>query len=462
MAKARSRGDKRKTVSTSKKPPPVEDKTSPEESTSSAGNIPIKYFEATALIQRARDFDHRHKYARAINTYLKACRIFTTLLQKYPQLAIHKLIIQEADLGLKRIRQLQPFLHQPPSSSSKKVSTSSVSKSDQQKLEMRATILNSLIKPNPRYGWDSLVGLDQVKHEVFETLYLPFSHPELLAKNAKSSRSIFLYGPPGCGKTRFAKAIASDTRFTLFSISAAQLISKWQGESQKMVPALYETAWEKSPSVIFIDEFDGIFGRSSSRTQMTDSSQTLLQMQHELQQYMDGMFTPEENHTVTIVATNRPWKFTSAQLRRFEKLLFVGPPSPEATKELVHYYLQKTKCSLSQKEFDWLLYELQVYTPAEIQRLCIFAIYRTYYVKLGNHPSSFPRPLVLADFQTVLPKIKPRLRFTGGLRKFREFNEKYGRPQLNIPQHRYEKIGYSSREAFPNPIDLSRESSLQK
>ena len=232
-----------------------------------------------------------------------------------------------------------------------------------------------------------------------------------------------------------------------------------------MIRALYETAWEHAPSVIFLDEFDGLFGgASSSAKEDSDSSATMVQIQRELQQYMDGIHTPDENHTVTIAATNFPWHLSDPLIRRFDRILYVPPPTPEVIFHLLEYFLTGIPHTLTPTHLQWLAYELRGYTPSEVRKICEMARFRPY--KESSRESVSPssqdtiRPLVLNDFQVSLPLVKPLLRKRGragvGTIRFREWNDEYGFPSIKYPIQPWERPGFHPSDD-PNPIKLGDE-----
>ena len=107
-------------------------------------------------------------------------------------------------------------------------------------------------------AWDAVAGLEMAKNALKEAVILPARYPQLFRGERKPWRGILLYGPPGTGKSYLAKALATETQCTFFSISSSDLVSKWVGESEKLVRNLFELAREHKPSIIFIDEIDSL------------------------------------------------------------------------------------------------------------------------------------------------------------------------------------------------------------
>lgn len=115
----------------------------------------------------------------------------------------------------------------------------------------------------PNIKWDDIAGLVKAKESLKEAVILPIRFPEIFKGARKPWKGILLYGPPGTGKTYLAKACATETEGTFFSVSSADLVSKYVGESEKLIKNLFALAREKKPSIIFIDEVDSLCGNRS-------------------------------------------------------------------------------------------------------------------------------------------------------------------------------------------------------
>jgi len=428
-------------------------------------SIPKSVFHAQKLVQKARIFDHQSQFRSAVKYYLQATKLMTTILKQFPAMPTHRVLTQEARLCLNRVKQLKPQVlgsSDPDNNGSPLTSSSPSSKDDSQYAEMRERILKCRVDPDPNLSWADIIGLDEVVVQIRETIEFPLQHPEVLRNGTKPPRSILLFGSPGCGKTFLIKVLASEIGLPIFHISAADLLSKWHGESQKMVRVLYETAWEFAPSIIFIDEFDGVFGSGNASNHPlrrgSETSQLTTQLQEELQQYLDGMHTPAVNETVTIVATNYPWRLRLAQLRRFDRRLYISPPTPNDVSRIIVRFLNKVSHSLTVKQIKWLAYELRGHTPDEILKICNAALYDSFRrppfvskVHLSDSPppapssSSDPPKLRFIDFVGLSDRFKPILRFTDvesvNLKQYRKWNEDAGIPPIFYPKHYWEYLG---------------------
>jgi vacuolar protein-sorting-associated protein 4 len=141
-------------------------------------------------------------------------------------------------------------------------------------------------------------------------------------------KGILLFGPPGCGKTMIAKAAASQCNATFFSVSAADVMVKWVGDSEQRIKALFETARKNQPAIIFINEVGSL---AAERTGEESAVSTRIFTQ--LLQMIDGISGKADDRIVVLGATNRPWCLDSAMLRRFDKRIMVPFPDVAAREE---------------------------------------------------------------------------------------------------------------------------------
>ena len=129
--------------------------------------------------------------------------------------------------------------------------------------ELALTIQREIIVDNPNVRFHDIVGLDEAKRLLKEAVLMPLKFPHFFTGILEPWKGILLFGPPGTGKTMLAKAVATECRTTFFNISASTIVSKWRGDSEKLVRMLFEIARYHQPSTIFFDEIDSIL---SSRT----------------------------------------------------------------------------------------------------------------------------------------------------------------------------------------------------
>lgn len=131
--------------------------------------------------------------------------------------------------------------------------------------ELAAYLQRDIIVENPNVRFEDIIGLDNAKRLIMEAVTLPLKYPQCFVGITEAWRGILLYGPPGTGKTMLAKAVATQCKTTFFNISASSVVSKWRGESEKLIRILFEMARFYQPSTIFIDEIDSIMSQRSSQ-----------------------------------------------------------------------------------------------------------------------------------------------------------------------------------------------------
>jgi len=234
--------------------------------------------------------------------------------------------------------------------------------------------LRETVVQNPNVSWDDVGGLEQVKTELRECVQFPVEYPEKYIKfGMNPSKGVLFYGPPGCGKTLMAKAVASSCNANFISIKGPELLSKWVGQSESNLREIFDKARAASPCVLFFDEIDSVGVSRSSGSGNNVSGNMLNQMLAE----MDGMNA--KKNVFVIGATNRPDQLDSALLRpgRLDQLIYIPLPDEESRYSILRATLRKSPISK-----DVNLREMAIKTEGfsgadltEIcQRACKFAI----------------------------------------------------------------------------------------
>ncbi|MBM4046163.1 MAG: CDC48 family AAA ATPase [Planctomycetes bacterium] len=233
--------------------------------------------------------------------------------------------------------------------------------------EVEPSAIREVFVEVPEVHWDDVGGLQSVKQQLIEAVEWPLKHPELFAQAAvKPPRGILLTGPPGCGKTLLAKAVANETEVNFISTKGPALLSKYVGESEKAVREVFRKAKQAAPCILFFDEIDALVPvRSGGGSDSHVSERVISQLLTE----MDGV---EELEGVMILAsTNRPDLLDPALLRpgRFDVLLEIPPPDEEGRREIFKIGL-RGKPAAKDISADALAAETDGFTGAEIQSIC--------------------------------------------------------------------------------------------
>ncbi len=190
----------------------------------------------------------------------------------------------------------------------------------------------------PNVTWDDVGGLEDVKRELREVVELPLKNPDAFRRmGIDPPRGVLLYGPPGCGKTLIAKAVANESEANFISVKGPELLSKWVGESEKAVRMIFRKARQVTPAIVFIDEIDSLFPRRGVHADSGVSERVVSQMLTEI----DGIHPLRD--VVVIGATNRPDLIDPALLRpgRLERLVYVGPPDFQSRYQILKVLTKK-------------------------------------------------------------------------------------------------------------------------
>lgn len=308
--------------------------------------------------------------------------------------------------------------------------------------------------------WQDIAGLENTKDVIKESVVLSIieGKPEAI----KPWKGILLFGPPGTGKTLLAAATAGSLKATFFNVKVSQILSKYFGESSKLVTALYNVARKKSPSIIFLDEFDSI--AMSRSGDISESSRRVLST---LLSELDGLQDKKStNYILTMAATNTPWDLDAAVLSRFQKRIYVPLPDLEAVKEMIKLNTHKKGI-----EFQGDLQEIaqdcvsKLFAGRDVTTLCNEAIWNMVreqnagLSQLADKPldaiKQFKlkvRPLNKLDFQKSFDAIESAVKEHDVL-KHEAWAQEYGGYEPDKKkQHRVSDLKEQSREKSRDEI----------
>ena len=226
-------------------------------------------------------------------------------------------------------------------------------------------ILNEIVIQGDEVHWDDVSGLEVAKSALKETVVYPFLRPDLFMGLREPARGMLLFGPPGTGKTMLARAVATESKSTFFAISASSLTSKFLGESEKLVRALFQLAKMLAPSIIFVDEIDSLLSSRSGSGEHEASrrikTEFLIQWS-DLQKAAAGSAINDKDkergdatRVLVLAATNLPWAIDEAARRRFVRRQYIPLPEDWVRKQQVKTLLSHQKHELSDHDLDCLV-----------------------------------------------------------------------------------------------------------
>uniref|UniRef100_A0A8C5MSF8 vesicle-fusing ATPase n=1 Tax=Leptobrachium leishanense TaxID=445787 RepID=A0A8C5MSF8_9ANUR len=232
---------------------------------------------------------------------------------------------------------------------------------DPEKKKLKNQLQGAIVMEKPNVNWNDVAGLEGAKEALKEAVILPIKFPHLFTGKRTPWRGILLFGPPGTGKSYLAKAVATEANnSTFFSISSSDLVSKWLGESEKLVKNLFQLAREHKPSIIFIDEIDSLCGSRSE-----NESEAARRIKTEFLVQMQGVGVDNEGILV-LGATNIPWVLDSAIRRRFEKRIYIPLPEEHARASMFKLHLGTTPSSLTETDYRELGKKTPGYSGADV------------------------------------------------------------------------------------------------
>ncbi|KAL9572986.1 hypothetical protein ACKAV7_002671 [Fusarium commune] len=299
-------------------------------------------------------------------------------------------------------------------------------------------ILNDIVVQGDEVHWSDVAGLEIAKNALRETVVYPFLRPDLFMGLREPARGMLLFGPPGTGKTMLARAVATESKSTFFSISASSLTSKYLGESEKLVRALFGLARTLAPSIIFVDEIDSLLSQRSGSGEheatMRIKTEFLIQWS-DLQRAAAGREATEKdkergdaNRVLVLAATNLPWAIDEAARRRFVRRQYIPLPEPTTRETQLRTLLGQQKHDLSNDDILKLVELTDGFSGSDITALAKDAAMgplRSLGEALLHMTMDEIRPIQLSDFEASLTTIRPSVS-KAGLKEYEDWATEFG------------------------------------
>ncbi|KAM0824906.1 hypothetical protein ACQ4PT_069912 [Festuca glaucescens] len=309
--------------------------------------------------------------------------------------------------------------------------------------EFEKRLLADVIPPNDiGVTFDDIGALENVKETLKELVMLPLQRPELFCKGqlTKPCKGILLFGPPGTGKTMLAKAVATEAGANFINISMSSITSKWFGEGEKYVKAVFSLASKISPSVIFIDEVDSMLGRREN----PGEHEAMRKMKNEFMVNWDGLRTKDKERVLVLGATNRPFDLDEAVIRRFPRRLMVNLPDASNREKILKVILAKEELG-QDTDLESLANMTDGYSGSDLKNLCVTAAHFPIREILEKekkeknvakaegrpepalHGSEDVRPLSLDDFKSAHEQVCASVSSdSANMNELVQWNELYG------------------------------------
>ncbi|KAL1923062.1 uncharacterized protein VTP21DRAFT_9438 [Calcarisporiella thermophila] len=337
--------------------------------------------KAIEIVKRATDEDNKANYEEAYKLYKNALEYFMLAMKYEKNERLKESLRKKFTEYLERGEKLKEYLSKNEEKRQrravgangsekggsggkpKKKGSSSDDDEDDNDPEikkLRSGLSSAIISEKPNVCWDDVAGLDNAKEALKEAVILPIRFPHLFTGKRKPWRGILLYGPPGTGKSYLAKAVAREANSTFFSVSSSDLVSKWMGESERLVKQLFTMARESKPAIIFIDEVDSLCG-----TRGEGESEASRRIKTEFLVQMDGVGA-ESSGVLVLGATNIPWTLDVAIRRRFEKRVYIPLPDPQARARMFQLNIGDTPCNLTPTDFKQLAEKTDGFSGSDI------------------------------------------------------------------------------------------------
>jgi SpoVK/Ycf46/Vps4 family AAA+-type ATPase len=367
---------------------------------------------ASKYATNAIKYDSQGTRGMAITNYQKATESLLKLTRLYPDSKLNKIYTERMKSYQNRIMDLQnssltdtePTIDPNTSPEEYRGSTANREKNN---------LDDMIMKERPNVRWDDVVGVDDAKNALRESIIYPTKRSDLFPLGWP--RGILLYGPPGCGKTILAAATANELDGYFINVDGSSMMSKWLGEAEKNVSRLFKMARgyaekEDKPVILFIDELDSLLGERQNEIggEVRSRNQFLTEI--------DGINGKGKDLKLYVIgATNKPWSLDYPFLRRFQKRIYVALPTLEAREKLFGLYASRLKLD-GRIRTHTLASIFDGYSASDIKDICqsvqlkvvneMFSM-STYNEPVEGENPSVPRDITMKDFRDTILRRKP-------------------------------------------------------
>ncbi|KAE9461349.1 hypothetical protein C3L33_06745, partial [Rhododendron williamsianum] len=353
--------------------------------------------QAIEYVKQAVLEDNAGNYAKAFPLYMNALEYFKTHLKYEKNPKIKEAITQKFTEYLRRAEEIRAVLDDGgagpgPNGGDAAVATRPKTKGkdgggeggggdgeDPEQAKLRSGLNSAIVREKPNVKWNDVAGLESAKQALQEAVILPVKFPQFFVGKRRPWRAFLLYGPPGTGKSYLAKAVATEADSTFFrsdlgwgkclisllcqqvgkcqlpflcSISSSDLVSKWMGESEKLVSNLFQMARDSAPSIIFIDEIDSLCGQRGEGNESEASRRIKTEVLVQMQDYpSDGLAKRQ---------------LLQAIRRRFDKRIYIPLPDLKARQHMFKVHLGDTPHNLTESDFESLARKTEGFSGSDI------------------------------------------------------------------------------------------------
>ncbi len=346
--------------------------------------------------------DNSGNRGKALEHYSNAIELLRKLIEISPSYDLNKVYTQRVFSYQKRVEILKKVEWEESGSIEREEGVLGPIKPK----EEQSTISEERPSEEPGVKWTEVVGLSDVKRLIREVIVYPVQRPDLFSLGWP--RGILLFGPPGCGKTLLAAAVATEIDAEFVSIDSASIMSKWLGEAEKNVAKLFNWAREaekKRPVIMFVDELDSLIGKHQNEIGGE------IRVRNQFLKEMDGVIDKNKKvHVYVIGATNKPWDLDIPFIRRFQKRIYVPLPDEATRIEMFQFYTEEIDLD-SDVDLKELGRITQGYSGSDIRDICqdvyLEKISSLFETGLAKNREIKPDPVSMRDFKKAVSNRKP-------------------------------------------------------